>query len=107
MEASLRSAVEEQELRAAKRASYAGDESHTGWVPGMVLLVRDYYTSKRTGKRLSRWRLAEIVDVDSTGDKVCVHYDGWSKRWDEWISPAEEPERFRVRAQHQRPVAGP
>lgn len=104
VEASLRSAAEERERRSATHASHTGDGAHAAWVPGMMLLVRDYFTSKRSGKRISRWRLAEIVDVDSTGDKVCVHFDGWSKRWDEWISPAAEPERFRVREPLPRPA---
>ena len=27
---------------------------------------------------------AQVVDIKD--DMVCVHYNGWERRWDEWIN---------------------
>ena len=32
---------------------------------------------------IDQWLEAEIIDTDNTD--VCVHYNGWGERWDEWI----------------------
>lgn len=32
---------------------------------------------------MDQWLEAEIIDVQ--GGRVKVHYNGWGRRWDEWI----------------------
>ncbi len=32
---------------------------------------------------------AQVKEVRSTDNKVLVHYDGWSTRWDEWVDPSK------------------
>jgi hypothetical protein len=32
---------------------------------------------------MDQWLEAEIIDIKS--DMVRVHYNGWGRRWDEWI----------------------
>ena len=37
---------------------------------------------------MSKWRVAEIIKVDHSDNTLYIHYEGWSKKWDEvrdWI----------------------
>ena len=49
---------------------------------GQRLIARD---------RVKAWLPAKIVKLSEEGDPpaVCVHYDGWNKKYDEWINDAE------------------
>ena len=37
---------------------------------------------------INQWLEAEVIDTD--GDKVFVHYNGWGERWDEWIDMSSD-----------------
>ena len=34
---------------------------------------------------IEQWLEAEVIDIDINEKKVYVHYNGWGRRWDEWI----------------------
>lgn len=35
---------------------------------------------------IEQWLEAEVIDIDEVENKVFVHYNGWGRRWDEWIT---------------------
>ncbi len=34
---------------------------------------------------IDQWLEAVIIDLDPDNKTICVHYNGWGPRWDEWI----------------------
>jgi len=34
---------------------------------------------------VNNWCVAQVVEVDAIQDRVKVHYDGWSQKWETWI----------------------
>ncbi len=34
---------------------------------------------------IDQWLEAEVIDVNKEEKRVLVHYNGWGRRWDEWL----------------------
>lgn len=39
------------------------------------------------------WRTAEIIAMDAETGAIKIHFDGWSSKWDEWISVSAFPKK--------------
>lgn len=39
---------------------------------------------------VNKWCNAEVVQVDAAGSRVFVHYSGYHKKYDEWVSYADD-----------------
>lgn len=53
----------------------------------MALSSSDYEVGLRlkAKDRTGKWYLASIVEIDKDDQDICVHFEGWSHRYDEWI----------------------
>jgi OTU-like cysteine protease/RNA binding activity-knot of a chromodomain len=60
------------------------DQSNDQWWKGQFIEVLD---------TTNKWLPAEVLHVYK--NRVKVHYDGWSTRWDEWLDLDENKERVR------------
>ena len=55
--------------------------------------VKDWFTSVKDGVYKFKWRLAQVIQVDSTDKRrVRISYEGWGSAFDEWID-VTEPDR--------------
>ncbi len=57
---------------------------------GMQLDVEDVFVVKGSQSTSRKWRAATVVDVNVEELKICVHYYGWSKTYDLWLSIYDE-----------------
>jgi hypothetical protein len=58
---------------------------------GTVLIVRDCFTSKYSGKVMYKWRETEIMDVDPVNPRrIFIHFVGWNPSFDAWLDVEEE-----------------
>ena len=59
--------------------------------------VKDWFTSRIDGVYKFKWRLAQVIQVDSTDKRrVKISYEGWGSAFDEWID-VTEPDRYGAR----------
>jgi len=67
-----------------------GEEFHVG----QRVNVQDIFRSKQTKNILTKWRIAEIININ--GPMIRIHYVDWDSQWDETIDLRTEGHRIRV-----------
>lgn len=60
---------------------------------GQYVDALDYFTNKFTKEPTSKWRVASVVDVDTS--RVLIHWEGWAEKWDCWVDVTLEPNRVK------------
>lgn len=62
---------------------------------GTIILIRDSFYSKYSGRLMYKWREAEIVDLDQNNPtKIFVHFIGWNATFDIWLDIEEEIDKI-------------